>query len=72
VAAIPCAVRLATHAGSLAEHVKITLQGYLSKRCVYVADSEALAILEVLVHLDKPDLINAYRLFRVHLLEKIE
>jgi ATP-dependent DNA helicase RecQ len=26
VAAIPCAVRLATHAGNLAEHVKITLQ----------------------------------------------
>jgi RES domain-containing protein len=37
------------------------------RRCVYVAYSEALAILEILVHLDEPGLINAYRLFKVHL-----
>jgi RES domain-containing protein len=40
------------------------------KPCVYVADSEALAILEVLVHLDEVRLLDAYRLFRIHLREE--
>ena len=35
--------------------------------CVYLASSESLALLEVLVHIESAALLNSYTLFRLHL-----
>lgn len=35
------------------------------RRCVYLASSEPLAILEILVHLENEQLLDAYRLFTI-------
>ena len=37
------------------------------KSCVYLAGSESLAILEILVHLDKQQFLTHYALFELHL-----
>ncbi|WP_341327204.1 RES family NAD+ phosphorylase [Methylotuvimicrobium sp. KM2] len=37
------------------------------KPCVYLAGSESLAILEILVHLDKQQFLTHYALFELHL-----
>ncbi|RJG42455.1 RES family NAD+ phosphorylase [Motilimonas pumila] len=40
------------------------------KACVYLAGSESLAILEVLVHIQAPDILSQYDLFKLHVPRK--